>query len=198
MHISEGVLSGEVLAAGYILTAAGLSIGIKKMDYKKIPQVAVLSSAFFIASLIHIPVGVGSVHLVLNGLLGILLSWIAIPAIFLSLLLQALLFQFGGITTLGINTFNMAFPSIMVYYLFSRLVKKNNFIISSIASFLTGFLSVFLSCILVAFSLIFTEEKFLNLAKIIIVAHLPVMIIEGIITMFCINFIKKVKKDILL
>ncbi len=71
---------------------------------------AVLSSVFFIASLIHVPVGPSAAHLILNGVCGLLLGWMAFPAILVGLALHALLFQFGGLTTLGVNTFNMAFP----------------------------------------------------------------------------------------
>ena len=36
MHISEGVLSGNVLIAGGALAAAGTAIGLKKLDYEQI------------------------------------------------------------------------------------------------------------------------------------------------------------------
>ena len=129
MHISEGVLSAPVLIAGAAFAAAGISIGLKKMDNEKIPQVAVLSSAFFVASLIHIPIGPSNIHLVLNGINGILLGWICFPSILVALALQAILFQFGGITVLGVNTVNMAIPGIICYYIFRNLViRKNRFI----------------------------------------------------------------------
>jgi cobalt/nickel transport system permease protein len=47
MHISEGVLSAPVLVTGAALTAVGVAVGLKKMDYEKIPQVAVLTSAWY-------------------------------------------------------------------------------------------------------------------------------------------------------
>ncbi len=54
MHISEGVLSGQVLAAGTAITIAGTTIGLKKIDYDQMVHVAILASAFFVASLIHV------------------------------------------------------------------------------------------------------------------------------------------------
>ncbi len=197
MHISEGVLSAPVLVTGAALAAAGISIGLKKMGYEKIPQVAVLSSAFFVASLIHVPIGPSSVHLVLNGINGLLLGWLCFPSILVALALQAILFQFGGITVLGINTVNMALPGVICYYLFGKLVNREKRTISSIAAFACGFLSVCFSGILVAISLVFTEQSFMSVAKLIVVAHLPVMIIEGIITLFCVAFLKRVKPEVL-
>ena len=197
MHISEGVLSAPVLVTGAALAAAGISVGLKKMDYEKIPQVAVLSSAFFVASLIHVPIGPTSAHLILNGINGLLLGWLCFPSILVALALQAILFQFGGITVLGINTVNMAVPGVICYYLFSRLVNRERRLVSLAAAFACGFLAVFLSGILVAVSLLCTEESFISVAKLIVVAHLPVMVIEGIITLFCVAFLTRVKPELL-
>jgi len=197
MHISEGVLSAPVLVAGVAMAAAGVSVGLKKMDYERIPQVAVLSSAFFVASLIHVPIGPSNAHLILNGINGLLLGWLCFPSILVALALQALLFQFGGITVLGINTVNMALPGLICYYLFSRLVNREKGPISLAAAFACGLLAVFLSGVLVALSLLFTEESFMSVAKLIVLAHVPVMIIEGIITLFCVAFLKRVKPELL-
>ena len=46
MHILEGVLSAPVLLTGAAITMAGCSVGLKKMDYDRVPQVAILSSTF--------------------------------------------------------------------------------------------------------------------------------------------------------
>jgi len=197
MHISEGVLSAPVLITGAVLAAAGISVGLKKMDSDKIPLVAVLSSAFFVASLIHVPIGPSSVHLIINGINGLLLGWMCFPSILVGLALQAILFQFGGITVLGVNTVTMALPGVICYYLFSRLVNREKSLISLPAAFACGFLSVLFSGILVAIALVFTQESFMSVAKLIILAHLPVMIIEGIITLFCVAFLHRVKPELL-
>ena len=197
MHISEGVLSAPVLITGAALTAAGVAVGLKKMDNERIPQVAVLTSAFFVASLIRIPLGPSAVHLVLNGLLGLVLGWAAFPAILVGLLLQALIFQFGGLTTLGVNTFIMAAPAILCYYLFARSVTLRHSGVAMALGFACGFVAVFLSVLLLSLSLIFTGESFLQAAKILVVAHLPVMVLEGLMAAFCLAFLLKVKPEIM-
>jgi len=197
MHISEGILSAPVLVTGAALTATAVGYSLKKMEHKEVPKVAILSSVFFVASLIHVPVGPSSVHLILNGIIGVLLGWSAFPAILVALTLQGVLFQFGGITTLGVNTFNMAFPAILSFYLFNRGIKGENNFIALILAFVCGFLAVLLSGVMVAAALVFTGEPFMQIAKLVLIAHLPVMILEGVLTVFCIGFLRKVRPEIL-
>jgi cobalt/nickel transport system permease protein len=198
MHISEGILSPTVLTAGAALTAAGVAVGMKNLDHKEIPTMGILSAAFFVATLIHVPAGPVSVHLILNGLVGLILGWKAFPAILVGLALQALLFQFGGLTTLGVNTLTMAFPAVVCHYVFGNGLKPGSgraVIISS--AFGAGFCSVLMSGIMVGFSLYLTGEAFLPAAKLIVAAHLPVMFIEGILTAACVLFLIKVRPEIL-
>jgi len=198
MHISEGVLSPAVLIGGAAFTAAGIAVGLKNLEQKDIPALGILSAAFFVATLIHVPVGPVSAHLVLNGMVGLLLGWKAFPVIFVGVALQAFLFQYGGITTLGINTFNMAFPAVICYFLFGwgiTLDSRRSVVI--ITAFCTGFFAVMLSGILVGFSLYLTGEAFLPAAKLIVAAHLPVMMIEGVLSAACILFLKKIRPELL-
>jgi cobalt/nickel transport system permease protein len=197
MHISEGILSAPVLVTGAGLTATAVGYSLKKMEHKEVPKVAILSSVFFVASLIHVPLGPSSVHLILNGIIGLLLGWSAFPAILVALALQGVLFQFGGITTLGVNTLNMALPAIICFYLFNRGVRSENNFIALTLAFVCGFLAVLLSGTMVAVALVFTGEPFLQVAKLALIAHLPVMILEGALTVFCIGFLRKVRPEIL-
>ncbi len=196
MHISEGVLSGPVLISGGALAAAGTAIGLKKLDYDRIAQAGILSAAFFVASLIHVPVGPANAHLILNGLVGLLLGWAAFPAILVALVLQAMLFQFGGITALGVNTIIMALPAVLCYFICSPFLHKKSSLALA-AAFACGFLSVALSAVILGLALVFTEENFFEVSAIVIAAHIPVMIIEGLVTAMCVAFLKKVQPNML-
>ncbi|MDY0376390.1 MAG: cobalt transporter CbiM [Desulfobacterium sp.] len=196
MHISEGVLSGQVLVAGGVLAFAGTAIGLKKIDYDSIVHVAILASAFFVASLIHVNLGPSSVHLILNGVVGLLLGWAAFPAILVALLLQAVFFQYGGITALGVNTLIMATPAVVCYYLFSPFLNRGKRTVFA-ASFMAGAGSVLLSCLFLGFALYFTEKSFLEVSILIITANLPIMIIEGVVTGFMVTFLQRVYPEIL-
>ncbi len=195
MHISEGVLSGPVLAVGAVMAFAGTAVGLKKIDYDRMVHVAILSSAFFVASLIHVNLGPSSVHLILNGIVGLLLGWAAFPAILTALLLQAILFQYGGITTLGVNTVIMATPAVVCYYLLGSHVGKDHKY-SFFAGFLAGAGSIAMAALGLGLALYSTGKEFLEVSLLVITAHVPVMIIEGIVTGFCVTFLLKVYPEI--
>ncbi|MCG8633696.1 MAG: cobalt transporter CbiM [Desulfobacterales bacterium] len=196
MHISEGVLSGTVLGAGAAVTIGCTALGLKRINYDKMVHVAILASAFFVASLIHVNIGPVSVHLILNGIVGLLLGLAAFPAILTALILQSLLFQYGGLTALGVNALIMAVPAVAVHYLFLPLLGKSRRL-NFVAGFLAGLVSIFGSCVLLGAALWFTDEQFLKTSIAIISGHIPVMIIEGIVTGFCISFLVRVYPEIL-
>ncbi|MBF0254211.1 MAG: cobalt transporter CbiM [Candidatus Omnitrophica bacterium] len=198
MHISEGVLHPAVLGAGIVLSAAGLGLGLKDLKDEKMVKTAIFSSAFFVASLIHLPIGPVSAHLVLNGLVGILLGWAAFCAIGVALFLQFVLFGFGGVTTLGINTFNIAAGALAVSYLFGPAIRRGNGRRSSAAAFGAGFVAILVSAVCLAVSLAVSGEAFAKTAQVVLAAHLPLAFIEGAVTFFVVRFLKKVKPEIFL
>ncbi|WP_300908847.1 cobalt transporter CbiM [uncultured Desulfovibrio sp.] len=196
MHIAEGILSPAVLGAGAALAAAGTAIGLRKLDYDRLMTVGILSAAFFVGSLIHVPVGFSSAHLILNGLVGVLLGWAAFPAILTALLLQAVLFQFGGFTVLGVNAFTMGFSSVLAWYCYKGIIGiwPGPTGIRA-AAFCGGALGVALAAALTALALAFTSEGFQTAAQLLLWAHLPVMLAEGLITMFTVVFIQRVRPE---
>lgn len=196
MHISEGVVSAPVLVVGWALTAGGTTLGLKRLDYDRLMTVAILSAAFFVASLIHVPIGPVSVHLILNGLLGAILGFAAFPAICVALLLQAMLFQFGGLIVLGVNTFDMALPAVVGFLVFGPLMRAGG-IKRSIGAFCCGFFAVLLAGCLTAAALALSGEAFVATAKVILVAHVPIMCIEGVLTTMVVAFLAKVRPEML-
>lgn len=196
MHISEGVLSAPVLVSGAVVSAGFIAAGFRKMQGDRLTKTALLSSLFFIGSFIHVPIGPSSVHLLLNGIIGAVLGVGAFPAIFVALIFQALLFQFGGLTSLGVNTFNAAFPAIAAYFLFRYSVRTSG-LTRQIMFFITGFVPVVITCLLVAFSLFLSGEELFQAASAIFIAHIPVMVIEGIASVFIFQFILKVYPEFL-
>ena len=196
MHISEGVLSAPVLAGGWALTAVGTAVGLRRLDYDRLMTVALLASAFFVASLVHVPIGPASVHLILNGLLGAILGFAAFPAICVALLLQAMLFQFGGLTVLGVNTLDMALPAVICYAVFRPLLTASGWR-RSLGAFGCGFFAVLLAGCLTSLALALSGEAFFATAKMILLAHVPIMLLEGVLTVLVVGFLAKVRPEML-
>ena len=58
-------------------------------------------------------------------------------------------------------------------------------------------LGVALAAVLTALALAFTSEGFRTAAQLLLLAHLPVMLAEGLITMFTVVFIHRVRPEML-
>jgi len=196
MHIVDGALANEVVIGGAILAAGGIALGLKKLPLEKIPAAGVLSATFFIASLIHVPIGPSSVHLILNGLAGLVLGWAAFPALFVGLLLQAVFFGFGGLTVLGINTLNIALPAVLAGLIFGPLIARSSPAIGAVWAGIGGAFAIAMTTLLVAVSLVLSGEEFVPAAQFVFFAHIPVMVIEALLTAAAVFLARQVKPDL--
>jgi cobalt/nickel transport system permease protein len=196
-HIPDGVLTAPVLITGALVSAGLLAISLRRLDYERIPQAAVLSAAFFISSLITVPVGPSSVHLLLNGLMGIVLGWAAVPAILVALLLQAAFFGYGGLLVLGVNTLNMALPALVCALLFAPRLAQGRCRRPFLLGALGGAVGVLLTALMVSLALAFSRESFLPAAKVILLTYLPLAVVESVVTGAVIAFVWRVSPELL-
>ncbi|MBF7065037.1 cobalt transporter CbiM [Aliarcobacter butzleri] len=189
MHISDGIISIEVATVSAVATLAFCVYSFKNLTNEKIALVASMSALFFVTSFIHIPFGVTQIHLMLIGFIGIFLGSLAFISIAIALILQALLLGFGGLSSLGANILVMALPAYLVYLIFKlEILKRLN---EKVKFFLVGFLGVFISSLLLFSVLVFSKDEYLAVAYSIIAVNIPTMILEGIVTMFLLLYIKK-------
>lgn len=199
MHIAEGIAPLPLAAAGFALAAGGLAIGLRQLRDETIPRAALVCAAIFVAStLIRLPLGASSVHPVLNGLAGLLLGWAAVPVFVVSLLLQALLFQFGGLSTLGINTVTMAAPALLAHYVFRRPLAHCASAAGAarIGAGATA-AALALAFALWAGALVLSGRHFATVAGLALVPHLGLMAVESIFAGFLVSFLWRVKRDAL-
>lgn len=211
MHIPDGIISASAAIGGYAATGGltWLSLRRIKKQYdnarNEIPRAALLTAAFFVASLIHIPLPPVSVHLVLSGLIGIMLGWFSFPAILVGLLLQAVMFQHGGLTTLGINACLMGIPALLAYYIFRLriLFGREKPFPNGLFAFTASFAAIALGATMAAFLLVYATPAYFDAAAerqaviALSLAHLPVALIEGVFTAMVVLFLLKVKPALL-
>lgn len=197
MHISEGVLSGAALSIGWAGTIACTAIGLRKTDTSKIVRTALISSSFFLASLVNIRIGPSSTHLSLLAPVGLILGWSSFPAMLIALFLQAVLFHFGGLLVLGANTFIMGIPALIVHILLGKVIRSESKIYSGVMAFIAGVSAVLMGACLAGVFLGISDRNFLEAAKLLFYAHIPLALIEGAVTSFMIMFLKKTSPEFL-
>lgn len=196
MHISDGVLPISVTIGGYAASAALVAWSAHRTHNEELPKLAVMTAAFFVASLVHVPFGPTSVHLLIPGLTGALLGTSAFLSIALGLLLQSLLFQFGGLTALGANALMMGLPALACGWFFQRF-KGESIKRQTIMGGIAGAAGTALAAVILAALLATGGENFFGVAKIALVAHVPVILIEGGVSAFTVGFLAKVKPALL-
>ncbi|WP_299227393.1 cobalt transporter CbiM [uncultured Campylobacter sp.] len=192
MHISEGVLSAPVLLAGWAVTAPAVAAILWRVRQSEIPRIACFSALFFVASFVHLPVGVSSMHLMLSGLVGAFLGSRAILAIFVALFLQGVFFGFGGLSVLGVNTAVIGFPAVLGR-LFAAAAKAQELKVRTqkIYLFLAGFVPIVCSMLLLDLVLFISGREFFAIATLISLEGAILAVLEGIITLFALSFITK-------
>lgn len=196
-HIPDGVLSFPVLAGGGLLAVGAVTLGLKKIGDEDIPRTAILSAGFFAISLFALPIGPSSVHLLLGGLMGLVLRLAIFPAVCVALLLQAVMFGFGGLTTLGINIINIALPGALIGSLIAPMIQQATPARAALLAGLASALCVALTGLMVAASLALSSADYMLSARVMMATYLPLMLIEGFVGGFCISFVKRVKPELL-
>jgi cobalt/nickel transport system permease protein len=197
MHVSDGILPAPMLAGGFVVAGALSLWGARGMREEETPRVAIFTAAFFCASLVHFKMPPISVHLLFNGLLGVVLGRRALLAIPVGLGLQAVLLGHGGITTLGVNAamFGLAACAASVTYRKLCAWKPERHGVSGAVAAGVAVLASGLLLMLVIGSL---GEGFRVLAHYALLAHLPILAIEAVVTGFIVEFLQRVKPALLL
>lgn len=199
MHLSEGVLHTPILLAGAVLAVAGIAVGLRRLESERLPLTALFAAAFFVAGTIHVPVGIGSVHLILNGMAGLFLGWAVFPAFLIALLLQVIFFSFGGFAVLGVNLCVMATPVVIAHYLFrSRLQPQMALKDRLLVGIGAGVIGVGGAGALASFVLMLDGGKsYLNLVWLLLVSHIPVFILDSIISVGVITLLGKMYPEVM-
>ncbi|MBI4687302.1 MAG: energy-coupling factor ABC transporter permease [Nitrospirae bacterium] len=212
MHISEGILPLNWAALWFALSVPFVAYGIKRLkDISKIdlsykPLVGLMTAVVFVISLMPIPVPTAGTCSHPGGT--------AIPAILLgpsitvlitgvALLIQALFFAHGGLSTWGADVVSMGVMGAFVGLGVFRLLRRFN-ISLAISAFFAGLLSdwaIYLTTSVELAAGIRGNEPFMPLfAKIAIAfipTQLPLGIVEGVMTAGMITLLYKRRSDLL-
>jgi cobalt/nickel transport system permease protein len=129
MHIPDGYLGPETVAAGWVVCApAWYAAGRKTRQLltqpKAAPMLAAGAAFSFLVMMLNLPVfGGTTAHAVGATLVAVLAGpWVAVLAVTAALVIQAFVFADGGILALGINCLNMAVVMPLVGFGVYRLI----------------------------------------------------------------------------
>jgi len=207
MHIPDGFLNMATAAGTYAVSAGAVGYSIKKtnkkLGEKQVPLVGVMAAFIFAAQMLNFPVAGGtSGHLIGGALAAILLGpWTGLLVMTSVLIVQALVFQDGGITALGANVLNMGIiASFLGYYVYKAVAtalgqgRKGGII----GGFLAGWASVFIAAVACAIELALSGTSPLQIALPAMAGvHALIGIGEGLITAAVLSFIQATRPDVL-
>ncbi len=201
MHIPDGFLSLPVIVSTTAVSAALLYPSVKKLDREikpeRVPLMGLSAAFVFTAQLLSFPVfGGTSVHLTGAVLISILLGPFSGFLITTSaVLLQAFLFQHGGLITAGANVMNIAVIQSIFGYLLFRIFSKRFYIPGA---FIASFTAVVVAAAVCAVELVLSGTIPLRAGMIAMVtSHIFAGIGEGFITIIILEMIRKLKPGLL-
>jgi len=201
MHIPDGFLSLPTTIVTNGLTLGTLIPALRKvnrtMSPKRIPLLGLTAAFVFTVQLISFPVfGGTSVHIIGAVLISVLLGpFTGLIIITASLIMQALLFQHGGFTTLGANILNMGVTGCLLGYGLYRIIPGNNPFVPGLAAWITTTLCGFLTAVELGLS--GTIPFKVGIATMTSASAIT-GVIETIATVSIFSFIAKVRPDLLL
>ncbi len=199
MHIPDGFLSPGVAAGAGAVAALGLGLALRKargMPEQVVPLMGVSGAFVFAAQMINMPVAAGtSGHLVggalLTALLGAPLAVVTLTAV---LVVQALVFQDGGLLALGANVLDMAVVGPLVAAAALRLLGRW----PRLALFVGAWAGVELAALLVSVMLALSGTVGLAPAAVAMGSvHAVIGLLEGVLTVAAVGFLQRVRPDLL-
>lgn len=204
MHLPDGIVPVGMAVAGYGASAALAAISLSRVNalpdpQAEVPRVAMLTTVFFAASLAAVPIPPISVHLMLAGLMGVMLGWLAYPAILVGLFLQAVLFGHGGVTTLGLNGLIMGLPALLAFGIWTvaghRCPDSAAFLAGSGA--VAAALAIFAAFVLAGLPVSLDRGVEQAALKVFLLAHLPLVIAEGVIVLVLLRIVRRIEPRLL-
>ncbi|MFY7951469.1 MAG: energy-coupling factor ABC transporter permease [Armatimonadaceae bacterium] len=193
VHIGPTVLQPLWAVGGFVLGGLALLLALWRVSDRDIPRIGVLTAAFFVASSVHIPVGPASVHLLLNGLVGVVLRLRSPLAVAVGLTLQTLLLGHGGPDALGVNFLVLTLPALLAGITFRTLFQL---LPAFAAGVLVGGGTAALTVLIHATVLYVGSVDATGFAAgVSLLAHLPVIALEAVGVGFACRVLAKAKPE---
>lgn len=207
MHIPDGFLSTGTAAATWLASAGSVGYAVRRVNQelneRQIPLMGVTAAFIFAAQMMNFAVAGGtSGHLLGGALAAILLGpWAGMLVLTSVLVVQALLFQDGGLLALGANVFNMAVVGVLVgwvvYTTLRRMLGDRTWT-TMVSGFAAAWLSVFVASLVAAAELAISgTSPWVVALPAMGLVHALIGIGEGLITVGVLAFLRVARPDLL-
>lgn len=204
MHLADGIVPVEMAFVGYVASAGMATLALRRLHRlpdpaAAVPRAAMMTTVFFAATLVAIPVPPASVHLVLVGLMGVMLGWFAVPAILVGLFLQAVLFGHGGLTALGLNGLIFGLPALMAFAIWHVWGRRW----PDCAAFCAGggavalALTLFGTVVLLGLPVTLDAGAERTALAALALAHIPLVLAEGIVVLAFLRALRRIEPGLI-
>jgi cobalt/nickel transport system permease protein len=204
LHIPDGFLSIAIALFCWILAIVSLAIAVRHaqrdFDERLAPLAGVMAAFIFAGQLINFPVAGGtSGHLIGATLVFVVLGpWLGLLAMTAVIILQALLFQDGGLIVMGANILVMGIIPGMVGYGFFQLAQHKSGWVKTAVIGTGAWLSVIAAALITTLLLGFSGTTSLDIAiPFMLGIHALIGIGEALITIAAFNFIIRTRPALL-
>jgi cobalt/nickel transport system permease protein len=208
LHIPDGFLSLPVSLVAWVLAIGLIVLSLSRatVEYQErtVPLMGVCAAFIFAAQMINFPIPGGtSGHLLGGTLAGVLLGpWAGSLVMTVVFIVQAVLFQDGGLTVLGANVVNMGLIGTFAgYYLYKGIryaMGFNTWRGMAIATTIAAWTSVVIAAILCSFQLALSGTISLGIAlTAMLIWHIPIGVGEALITLAAVSYVWRTRPDML-
>ncbi|MBC6435727.1 energy-coupling factor ABC transporter permease [Nostoc sp. HG1] len=206
LHIPDGFLSFPIILLSWVLAIALIAIALNRVqeEYQErtVPLMGVCAAFIFAAQMINFPIPGGtSGHLLGGTFAGVLLGpWAGSLVVAVVFIVQATLFQDGGLTVLGANIINMGLIGTFAGYYLYRTIRyalgRDSFRGIVVGAGIAAWISVVVAAIVVAFQLAISGTVPLTVAlSAMTFWHVMIGIGESIITVVAVSYIWRTRPD---
>jgi cobalt/nickel transport system permease protein len=208
LHIPDGFLSLPVSLVAWVLAIGLIVLSLSRatVEYQErtVPLMGVCAAFIFAAQMINFPIPGGtSGHLLGGTLAAVLLGpWAGSLVMTVVFIVQAVLFQDGGLTVLGANVVNMGligtFAGYYLYKVMRYAMGFNTWRGMAIATTIAAWTSVVIAAILCSFQLALSGTISLGIAlTAMLIWHIPIGVGEALITLAAVSYVWRTRPDML-
>lgn len=203
LHIPDGFLNLWVSTISWIITIILIGIALRRsrteINERQIPFMGIMAAFIFAAQMINFPIAGGTSGHMLGGALAaiVLGPWTGMLVMTSVIILQALLFQDGGLLVMGANILNMGLITVLIGFGLYRAVSRRNQSTRMIVAGAAAWLSVIAGAFLTAIQLWLSGTSPARLVfPAMLGIHTMIGIGEALITVGVLAFLNQVRPDL--